>query len=212
MPQSLILYTNPNSRGRLVRWMLEEIGQPYDTVFVDYGPPMKTPDYSAINPMTKVPALRHGDAVVTEAAAICAYLADVFPEAGLAPPPDRRGDYYRWLFFGAGCVDPALTARAMGLEPPADKAPMVGFGSVDLVLDTLDGALQRQPFLAGETLTAADIYVGSQIGWGMSFFGTIQPRDSFQAYWQRLADRDAFKRATALDDAALPKDDHAVPQ
>src|ERR1700684_3079697 len=104
MPAELVLYTHPMSRGRIARWMLEEVGQPYRTEIVEYGPAMKGPEYRAINPMGKVPAVKHGDAVVTGCAAICAFLADAFPEAGLAPPPGQRADYYRWLFFGAGPV------------------------------------------------------------------------------------------------------------
>jgi glutathione S-transferase len=111
----LTLYTNPMSRGRIARWMVEEVGQPYDTVLLEYGGSMKGADYLAINPMGKVPAIRHGETIVTEGAAICAYLADAFPEAGLAPPPAERGAYYRWLFFGAGPLEQAVNAQALGL-------------------------------------------------------------------------------------------------
>src|ERR1700729_2872218 len=116
MSDELVFYTNPMSRGRIARWMLEEVGQPYRTETLDFGTTMKAPAYLAINPMGKVPAIRHGDTVVTEGAAICAYLADAFPQAGLAPPPgDRlRGPYYRWLFFAAGPVEAAASNKALG--------------------------------------------------------------------------------------------------
>ena len=128
MSDELVFYTNPMSRGRIVRWMLEEVGQPYRTELLDYGTTIKAPEYLAINPMGKVPALRHGDAVVTECAAICCYLADAFPDAGLAPPPgDRlRGPYYRWMFFAAGPLEAAATNKAFGFEVPAERKAMVG--------------------------------------------------------------------------------------
>ncbi len=122
----LKLYTNPMSRGRIARWMLEEIGKPYDVEILDFGPPMKGPDYCTINPMGKVPALRHGDAVVTEVAAICAYLATTFPEAGLAPHPNERANFFRWLFFTSGPVEAALSNHALGVEIPVDKQGLLG--------------------------------------------------------------------------------------
>src|SRR5438477_1267490 len=123
MADELVLYSNPMSRGRVVRWMLEEIGEPYKVEVLDYASTMKGSDYLAINPMGKVPALRHGDAVVTETAAICAYLADAFPQAGLAPPHgDRlRGSYYRWLFFAAGPLESAAMNKALGFVVPPGK-------------------------------------------------------------------------------------------
>ncbi|GGA84350.1 glutathione S-transferase [Brucella endophytica] len=198
----LTLYTNPMSRGRIARWMLEEIGEPYDVEILDFGPPMKNEDYCAINPMGKVPALRHGPHVVTEAAAICAYLAETFPKAGLAPRAEERADYYRWMFFAAGPVEAALTNHALGLEPPAEKSRMVGYGSYASVIDALEKAVSRHPYIAGERFTAADVYVGAQIGWGMRF-GTLEARPAFAAYWDRLKDREAAIRAAALDDAAV---------
>ncbi|MEQ8857758.1 MAG: glutathione S-transferase family protein [Pseudomonadales bacterium] len=197
----LIFYTNPMSRGRIVRWMLEEVGVPYETHLLEYGTTMKAPEYLAINPMGKVPAVRHGDVVVTECAAICAYLADAFPDAALAPPIDRRGAYYRWLFFAAGPVEAAVTNKSLGFEVPADKEMTAGYGNFQRVLDTLESAVAGDGFIAGETFTAADVYVGSQIGWGMQF-GTIAPRPAFERYWGRLEGREAWRRAGALDDAA----------
>ena len=207
MTAPLTLYTNPQSRGRIARWMLEEVGQPYEVVNVGFGPEMQAPAYRALNPMAKVPTLTHGDTVVTECAAIVAYLADAFPEAGLAPPPSSpaRGPYYRWLFFAAGPLEYAVTDRALGFEVPADRTGMVGYGSYERVLDTLETALSESPYLAGESFTAADLYLGSHIGWGLGF-GTIPARPAFEAYFARLSARPAHKRATELDDAGIAKE------
>ncbi|MGE0597399.1 MAG: glutathione S-transferase family protein [Hyphomonadaceae bacterium] len=200
----LIFYTNPMSRGRIIRWMLEEVGQPYRTEVLGYGTTMKGADYLAINPMGKVPAIKHGDTVVTEAAAICAYLADAFPQANLAPPPTdpKRGTYYRWLFFGAGCVEPAVTAKSMGWETPAERQGMVGFGSMADVLAALERAITPGPFILGDQFSAADLYVGSQLSWGMQF-NTLEKRPSFEAYVARLITRPAAVRASEIDDALI---------
>ena len=205
MTESLTLYTNPMSRGRIARWMLEEVGCSYDTVLLDYGTTMKGADYLAVNPMGKVPAIKHGDTVVTEAAAICAYLADAFPDAGLAPPPGnaKRGPYYRWLFFGAGPVEAAVTAKSLGLLAPAERAANAGYGTFDDVLNALEtAASSASPYLCGEQFTAADVYLGAQIGWGM-MFGTIEKRPAFEDYYARIAERPAAKRAADLDDALM---------
>ncbi|MCC0075625.1 MAG: glutathione S-transferase family protein [Rhodobacter sp.] len=191
-------YTNPRSRGAIVRWMLEETGAPYRTHLLDYGAAMKSAAYRAINPMGKVPAIVHDGRTVTEAAAICAYLADVFPEADLAPQTGQRDQYYRWLFFGAGPLEQAVTTVALGFEIPEDRKGMVGFGCLGDVLDTLEHRLSEHPFLAGDRFTAADVYTGSQIGWGLQF-GTIPSRSTFAAYWNRIQDRPARLRAAALD-------------
>src|SRR3546814_55301 len=203
---NLTFYTNPQSRGRIARWMLEEVGEPYDTVILDYGTTMKDADYLAINPMGKVPAIKHGDTIVTEARAICAYLADAFPDKGLAPPlaDPRRGPYFRWLFFAAGCVEPAVTSKALGLLAPADKKQMAGYGSYEETIDTLERAVSGAPYICGDQFTAADVYVGSQIDWGL-MFGTIEKRPAFEAYVGRLQSRPAARRANELDDAAMPK-------
>lgn len=205
MADDLLLFTNPMSRGRIARWMLEEVGAPYRAEIVAYGPPMKTGEFLTLNPMGKVPVLRHGATVVTETPAICAYLADAFPEAGLAPAPAARGAYYRWLFFAAGPLEAAATNRALGFEPPEDKRGMVGYGRFETVMDALEAAVAAHPFIAGETFTAADVYVGAHIGWGMQF-GSIEERPGFADYWARLSGRDAFIRAKGLDDAALPQE------
>ena len=202
MADELVLYTNPMSRGRIARWMLEEVGQPYKTEVLDYASTMKAPAYLAINPMGKVPALRHGDAVVTETAAICAYLADAFPQAGLAPPSGSklRAPYYRWLFFTAGPVEAALTNKALGFEVPPDRERMMGYGNIAQTLDTLEAAVSRGEYLVGDSFTAADLYVGSHIGFGM-MFGTLEKRPAFEKYWQRVSSRPACVRARELDDA-----------
>lgn len=206
MADDLTLYTHPMSRGRVARWMLEEIGAPYQVEILEFGTTMKAPAYLAINPMGKVPAIRHNGKVVTENAAICAYLADTFPAAGLGPKPDERADYCRWLFFAAGPLEYAVTNHAFGLTPPADGAAAVGYGSYKQALDTLEYAVTRMPFLTGERFTAADLYVGSHIGFGMEF-GTIEKRPAFEAYHAKMKDRPAALRAAQLDDAAMPKQD-----
>ncbi|QOR37671.1 glutathione S-transferase family protein [Billgrantia diversa] len=199
MHDSLVLYTNPMSRGRIARWMLEEVGAPYRTEIVEFGSAMKSPHYLAINPMGKVPAIRHGETVVTECAAICTYLADAFPIAGLAPPPVERGAYYRWLFFAAGPLEAAITDRDLGMEPNITQQGRVGYGSIEAVLETLEVAVSAHEFIAGPHFTAADVYLGSHIGWGLQF-GSLESCPAFIDYWARVSDREAYLRATALDD------------
>ena len=203
MTDELVFYTNPMSRGRIARWMLEETGAPYRTEVLGFGTTMKAPAYLAINPMGKVPAIRHGETVVTECAAICAYLADVFPAASLAPPPAQRGAYYRWLFFAAGPLEAAVTNRSLRLEAPADRQRMIGYGNFEAVMDTLEKAVAGGRYVAGERFSAADVYLGSHIGWGLEF-GSIERRPAFAEYWSSVSDRDAYRRAKELDDAAMP--------
>jgi glutathione S-transferase len=198
----LTFYTNPMSRGRIARWMLEEIGHPYDTVLVEFGPPMKAAEHRALNPLGKVPTVVHRDAVVTECAAICAYLADAFPEVGLAPDTGRRGAYYRWMFFAAGPLEAGIVNQSLNVEVPKERRGMVGYGSLPRMFDALEGALARG-FVAGDRFTAADVYVGAQVGWGLRF-GTVEARPAFTEYWERLSQRPAYLRATELDDAAMP--------
>ncbi|GJE27775.1 glutathione S-transferase family protein [Methylobacterium organophilum] len=206
MSEDLVFYTHPMSRGRIVRWMLEEVGQPYRTELLGFGTSMKSQDYRAINPMGKVPAIRHGDTVVTECAAILAYLADAFPRAGLAPAPESRarGPYYRWLFFCAGPVEAAVTNKALSVVVPDDPRMqgMVGYGSLDTVLDALEGAVAKAGHVAGEHFSAADLYLAAHLGWGMQF-GTIEKRPAFQTYVGRHFDRPAARRAREIDDALL---------
>lgn len=201
----IVFYTNPMSRGRIARWMLEEIGQPYRTVVLDYGTTMKAPQYLAINPMGKVPAITRGDVIVTEGAAICAWLADAFPQAGLAPALDdpARGPYLRWMFFGAGPLEAAVTARALGLLAPADRAQMAGYGSFEQVVDALETVVSAAgPWLLGDRFSALDVYLGSQIGWGLQF-KTLPDRDVFKGYAARLFQRPAAIRAREIDDALI---------
>src|ERR1700738_1369115 len=200
----LVFYTHPMSRARIVRWMLEEVGEPYQTKILEFGHSMKGPDYLAINPMGKVPALRHGQTVVTEEAAICAYRADVFPEKGLAPPPasHERGPYYRWLFFAAGPVESAVIDKSLGFGIAVEREGMVGYGNIERALAALEGALYRTEYIAGDRFTAADVYVGSMIGWGMMFRG-IDKRPAFERYWSLVSTRPAAIRAKAIDDGLV---------
>ncbi|UZF91517.1 glutathione S-transferase family protein [Bosea sp. NBC_00550] len=204
MTDELVLYTNPMSRGRIARWMVEEIGQPYRAEIVGFGAPMKSADYKAINPMGKVPTLVHGDTVVTECAAICAYLADAFPQAGLAPEADSRlrGPYYRWLFFAAGPIEAAVSNKAFGFEVPPERARSMGYGTFGDVMDTLEQAVSQGEYLLGDRFSAADVYVGAQILWGLQF-GTIEKRPAFEAYGARLSGRPAARRADEIDNALM---------
>ena len=207
MSNALVLYTNPMSRGRIARWMLEEVGQPYHTDILDYGTTMKSPTYLAINPMGKVPALKHGDVVVTECAAICTYLADVFPDSRLAPPPSHsdRGAYYRWMFFGAGPLEAAVTNKSLGFEIPPDQYQLqgrAGYGSLSRVLNTLDGALSGHDYLVGSQFSAADLYISAQLGWGMQF-GTVEKRPNFERYVALHHARTAAQMAAQIDDALM---------
>jgi glutathione S-transferase len=205
----LTFYTNPMSRGRIIRWMLEETGADYETKVLGYADSMKAEDYRAINPMMKVPAIVHNGHVVTECAAICLYLADAFPEAELAPPTDARADYYRWTFFAAGPVEAAVTNRSLNVVPNEQQQRMVGYGNYDLVVSTLESAVKASPYIAGDRFTAADVYVGAQVGWGLQF-GSLPKLDAFADYAGRVMARDAYKRAVEKDDALMPKEPAAA--
>ncbi len=204
MASNLTLYTHPMSRGRVARWMLEECGAQYDTVLLDYGTSMKAPAYLAINPMGKVPALRHGDAVVTEGAAICAYLADLFPEKNLAPAvgSPARAAYYRWLFFTAAPAEAAAMAKSMNLLAPADKATQAGYGTYADAMNTLEAAVSQGPYLCGDHFTAADLYVAAFLNWGM-MSGSVEKRAAFERYARPILQREACVRANAVDNALL---------
>ena len=197
----LIFYTNPQSRGRIVRWMLEEVGQPYETEIVPYDR-MKDEAYLAVNPMGKVPAIRHKDHVVTECAAICAYLADTFPQAGLGPRDEEKADYYRWLFYAAGPVEAAVSNQAMGWTPTPERERMFGYGNFDKVIAVLDELFSLRDYICGDRFTAADVYVGSQIMFPMQF-KMLPERDSFTRYRDRLQARDAYKRANEIDEKLI---------
>lgn len=197
----LIFYTNPQSRGRIVRWMLEEIGQPYDTEIIQYDD-LKSARYLAVNPMGKIPAIKHRDHVVTECAAICAYLADAFPDAKLGPNIDEKADYYRWFFYAAGPVEQAFTNHAMKWEVPAERERMFGYGNYDRVVTVLDEVLGAHDYICGKRFTAADVYVGSQIMFPMQF-GMLPERESFLRYRDRLQARPAYQRANEIDEKII---------
>jgi glutathione S-transferase len=206
----LIFYTNPQSRGRIVRWMLEEVGQPYRTEIIGYDQ-IKAQSYLAVNPMGKVPAIRHGKHVITECAAICAYLADVFPEAGLAPRNEEKADYYRWLFYAAGPVEAAVSNQAMGWVPTPERERMFGYGNFDKVVAVLDELFSLRDYVCGERFTAADVYVGSQIIFSMQF-GMLPEQESFRRYRDRLQAREPYQRASQIDNEAVEQMQSAQPQ
>lgn len=197
-------YTNPMSRGQIVRWMLEEVGEPYTQHIVDYAvmadesAVMQDDGYGRINPMRKVPAIVHDGGIVTECAAICAYLADAFPEAGLAPRDGEKADYYRWLFFAAGPVEAAVSNHANGWDPTPERQRMFGYGSFERTIATLAEHLADNAYVCGDRFTAADVYVGSQVLWGTQF-GTMPNRPEFESYAESLSGRDAYRRAKAID-------------
>jgi glutathione S-transferase len=194
----LIFYTNPMSRGQTIRWMLEEVGEPYDTEILEYGSTMKAEPYLSVNPMGKVPAIRHRGKVVTEVAAICCYLADAFPQARLAPDPDDRADYYRWIFFMSGPVEAAFSNKAAGWEPTPERQRMFGYGTYDLAIGTLEKALTGRDYIAADRFTAADLYVGANVGF-MLQFNLLEPKPVFSDYTARVTDRDAYRRAKEID-------------
>jgi glutathione S-transferase len=195
MSDQLVLYYNPMSRARIAHWMLEEVGAPYrvQLVSLEKGE-QKKPDFLAVNPMGKLPALMHRGTVVTESGAICAYLADAFPAAGLAPAPTspERGTYYRWMFFGAGCFEPAIIDRMLGRQPP-DKPMAMGYGKYEDAIDTLQKALTPGPYILGDRFSAADVYLASQIGFGL-MTKTLEAKPAFVAYMARVGERPAYKR------------------
>lgn len=205
---ALTLYTNPYSRGRIIRWMLEELEVPYDIQIMEFGGNIKSPEYVAINPMGKVPAIVHDGAIVTEVAAICAYLADRFPEKNLAPAPNSalRGSYYRWLFFAAGPLEMATTATAYGWEINEKNATAIGCGLIESTGDTLENSLETAqrtgPYICGEQFTAADVVLSSYIGWAI-MQKNLEPRAAFTDYVERTEARPAAIRANKLDNALI---------
>lgn len=198
----LTLYTNPMSRGRIARWMLEELGEPYETVVLPFGRGMNTPEYLALNPMGKVPAVVRDGTVVTECAAICTWLAQAYPEKGLMARDSAA--FYRWMFFAAGPLEAAVVDTSFGWKAPSPRDEgRLGYGSLDRVVRALSGHLSAQDYIADNRFTAADVYVGAQVGWGLRF-GTLPATPAFAAYWDRLKDRPAHLAATARDDALIP--------
>lgn len=198
MSDEIVFYHNPRSRSQMVHWMLEEAGAPYRIMPIDFEKgEHKTPSFLALNPMGKLPTIMHRDVVVTETAAIIAYIADTFPAAGLAPSPGDalRGAYYRWLFFGAGCIEPALLDRMMN-RPEVERKSAVGWGSYDEVVATLEKALAEGPWLLGDRFSAADVYVGSEIRFAMMFGAPgLKGKKVFDDYVARLSARPAAQRA-----------------
>jgi glutathione S-transferase len=200
MAEEIVFYHNPRSRAQMVHLMLEEAGAPYRIVPIDFEKgEHKTPSFLALNPMGKLPTIEHRGVVVTETAAIIAYIADAFPAAKLAPAPGDalRGPYYRWLFFGAGCMEPALIDRMMQ-RPPVERKAAVGWGSYEDVMATLKTALTKGPYLLGEPFSAADVYVGSQLRWAMMFGAPgLKGEKVFDDYVARLSARPAAQRVAA---------------
>ena len=197
-------YTNPMSRGQIARWALHEAGADYEQAIVDLAD--KPQDLLAVNPMGKVPTIVHhagsGDRTVTEAAAICLYLAEAQPEADLLPTEAERADYLRWTLFAAGPVEQAITARALGVEVKPDQEAMAGWGSYARTMTTLEAFLGDREWVCGARFTMADVYVGSAVDWGLTF-GSIAPSPPFVAYAERLQARGAYKAAKAIDNALI---------
>ena len=197
-------YTNPMSRGQIARWALHEAGADYDQVLVDWK--AKPDALLAANPMGKVPTLVHhvddGDRTVSEAAAICLYLAEMHPEAGLLPNDAEMADYYRWTFFAAGPVEQAITARNFKFEPTPEQEVMAVWGSFDRAMKALDSHLSSTAWVCGDRFTMADVYVGSTVDWGLTF-GIMPPLPSFAAYAERCQARAAYKAAKAVDNALI---------
>ena len=197
-------FTNPMSRGQIVRWALHEVGADYEQVLVDWQD--KPAAFLAANPMGKVPTIVHhapdGDRTVTEAAAICLYLAEMHPEAGLLPNDAETAAYLRWTFFAAGPIEQCITSRALKFEPTPQQEMLAGWGNFDRAMDTLDQFLTGRTWVCGERFTMADVYVGSSVDWGMTF-GILPPRESFVAYAERIQARPAYKAAKAVDNALI---------
>jgi glutathione S-transferase len=191
-------YTNPMSRGQIARWALHEVDAEYEQHILEYGTTMKSPEYLAINPMGKVPAIVHNGHVVTECAAICAYLTDAFPASGLQPTEAERASYYRWMFFAAGPVEAAITNHSAGFDPAPEKEMMFGYGSYDRVIDALDKHFSDNEYVCGDRFTGADLYVGSQVIWGV-LFGSMPKRDALVRYSDQLTKRPAHVAAKAID-------------
>jgi glutathione S-transferase len=197
-------YYHPHTRGRIVHWMLEEIGLPYETHVLDISKgENRNPDYLKINPMGKIPAIVHKGVVVTEASAICTYLADAFPSANLAPAVDSsdRGTYYRWLFFAASCVEYATFDR-MNPRIETPKRGQIGYGTYEETIEALAGALEKG-FILGKQFSAADVYISSVVGWGL-MTKSIDPRPVFGRYLEACQSRPAFKRFTEKAEAIAP--------
>jgi glutathione S-transferase len=192
------------SRGQIARWALHEAGADYEHVLVDLNAGSEA--LRAINPMGKVPALVHhaprGDRTITECAAICAYLAEVNPDADLLPYDDETADYFRWLFFAAGPLESAIVSTYLGFAPKPEQEKTAGWGNYERTMATLDAHLATRDYTCGARFTMADVYVGSQLDWGLNF-GSVPPTEAFVGYVQRLQARAAYKAAKAIDNALI---------
>ncbi len=200
-PVELVFYYAPRTRAGTVHWMLEEVGAPYRIRRLELSTgEHKRPEFLAVNPMGKVPAITHGKTAVAEVAAICCYLADAFPQANLAPPigDPRRGAYLKWLFFGPSCFEPAAIDRIIGRE--SGKPQQLGYGSFGQVMDVLAQAIEPGPWPLGEQFTAADVVIGSGLYWG-GMMEIVPDKAPFSAYVARCAARPAMQRANAQEDA-----------
>jgi glutathione S-transferase len=195
----LTLYHGAHSRSSIALWMLEEIGEPFEVKLLNIKKgETRQPDYLAVNPMGKVPAVKHDDVVITECAAICCYLADAFPKAGMSVPIGNahRGVYLKWLFFGPSCLEPAIIDRS--LKRDGANPVMLGWSDYDTVLDVVTKAITKGPYILGDRFTAADVIIGSGLRWG-TMFDLIPKRSEISAYVSRLEQRPALKRATEKD-------------
>jgi glutathione S-transferase len=197
-------YTNPMSRGQIARWALHEVDADYEQVLVDWKD--KPAEFLAANPMGKVPTIVHhsswGDKVVSEAAAVCLYLAEMHPEKHLLPKDEELADYLRWTLFASGPIEQAITSAALKFEPTKDQQMMAGWGSFDRTMDTLEGFLDGRQYVCGDRFTMADVYLGSSVDWGMTF-GIIPPREAFVAYAERFQSRPQYKAAKAVDNKLI---------
>lgn len=189
---SLTLYTNPMSRGKIAEWMLAEVGVPYEKIELEYGAAMKTPEFLTLNPMGKVPTLVHNGKVVTEAAAICMYLAEAFPDAQLNPLESERADYYRWMFFAASTLEQGLAFRGAGIALDERQKAQMGCGDSDVAIQALTDHLSRNAYVAGERFTAADVYVGSQLNFFVRMFKMVPTCAVFESYLDRVTTRAAI--------------------
>lgn len=207
----MTFYTHPWSRGRIVRWMLEEVGADYEVAIKEFGGSIKAPDYLAINPMGKVPALVDDGVVITEVAAICAYLAERFPQKNLAPAigSPARGTYLRWMFFVAGPLEMATSAKAFHWRIDTENAQAVGCGFIDDAINAMELAIKNGPYICGDQFTTADVLAASYLGWEMQQ-KVIEERPAFREYVSRMEKRPAAVRANQLDDALIKKPEPAM--
>ncbi|MEW6123823.1 MAG: glutathione S-transferase family protein [Pseudomonadota bacterium] len=197
------LYWAPHTRAFRTLWMMEEAGLPYERELMDINSPaLKSPRYRAINPMMKVPALEDGAARLAESGAICAYVADLAPEAGLAPPvgDPARGRYLHWMFFDAACVEAAFVEKLAKVEIPSRAA---GWGSFDQVMDVIEDLVAPGPWALGERFTAVDVMIGTDIWYGIHLLKVIKDRPVLEAYAARCVTRPAFQRAEAIEAEAM---------